>query len=114
MSYVVSPFEVNAKALATPLKCRFVHLYPAIATRHSDTIDCVFLVDGHTVTVAISCAAISALKERDRGPLSDQQLAVIAARFLRASLEAANNPDQAELFVGEGELLALAKELRYL
>jgi len=113
MSYIVTPFEVVAKALAAPLKCRFVHLYAAIATRHSDTIDCVFLVDGHTVTVAISCAAISALRDHDRRPLTDQQLAEIAARFLRETLEAGNNPEQGEISVDEGKLREMVKELGY-
>ena len=52
MSYIVTPFEVSSKALAGPVKCRFVHLLSGIATRHSDTIDCWFRVNGHKVTVA--------------------------------------------------------------
>jgi len=33
MSYIVTPFEVSAKGLEAPVKVRFVHLFPAIATR---------------------------------------------------------------------------------
>ena len=46
MSYIVTPFEVTSKALEAPVKVHFVHLYSAIATRHSDSMDAVFLVDG--------------------------------------------------------------------
>ncbi len=114
MSYIITPFEVSSKSLPDRLKCRFIHLYAAIATRHSDTMDCVFRVDGQTVTVALSCAAISALKDRDHCLLHDQQLAEIAARFLRKTLEAGSDPTQAELFVGEAEIRALARDLGYL
>jgi len=106
MSYIVTPFEVSSKALAHPVQCRFVHLLSGIATRHSDTIDCFFLIDGRKATVAISCAAITALREREGHALSDRRLAEIAARFLRRTLEQGYDPTeaQAELFIGEAEL----------
>ncbi len=114
MSYIVTPFEVSSKALPSPVKCRFVHLLPGIATRHSDTIDCIFLVEGQKVTVAISCAAISELREHKERQLSDQQLAEIAGLFLRRTLQEGYDPTQAELFVGATVLRALARELGYL
>jgi hypothetical protein len=115
MSYTVTPFEVSSKALAYPVKCRFVHLLPAIATRHSDTIDCLFHVQGRRVTVAISCAAIAALRQQEGQQFpSDQQLAEIAALHLRRTLEQGYDPTQAELLVGEAPLRALAQELGYL
>ena len=43
MSYIVTPFEVSSKGLEAPVKVHFVHLYSAIATRHSDSIDASFL-----------------------------------------------------------------------
>jgi hypothetical protein len=114
MSYVVTPFEVSSRALGEPVHCRFVHLLSGIATRHSDTIDCVFLANGKRVMVAISCAALTELREREHKPLSDQQLADIAARFLRRTLERGNDPTMSELFLGDAELRALGKELGYL
>lgn len=114
MSYVVTPFEVSSKVLARPVMCRFVHLLSGIATRHSDTIDCFFLVDGRQVTVAISCAALTQLREREQKPLSDQQLAEIAALHLRRTLGAGYDPTQAELFLGGAEGRALARELGFL
>ena len=114
MSYIITPFEVSSKALAAPVKCRFVHLLSGIATRHSDTIDCWFRVDGHKVTVAISCATLTQLREREGKYLSDQQLAEIAALLLRRTLEEGYDPVQAELFIGETELRTLGRELGYL
>jgi hypothetical protein len=115
MSYTVTPFEVNSRALPEPVKVRFVHLFPAIATRHSDTIDVVFLVNGQHVTVAISCAALTELRnEREGKGLSDQQLAETAAVLLRRTLQAGYDATQAELFMGRTELRALGRELGYL
>ncbi len=114
MSYMVTPFEVTSRTLSGPVRVKFVHLLAGIATRHSDTMDCVFLVDGRSVTVAISCADLAKLRQHDRNALSDQQLADIAACFLRRALEQGNDPRQAELLLGEDRLIRLAKELKYL
>jgi hypothetical protein len=124
MSYIVAPFEVSAKALAAPVKVRFWHLLPGIATRHSDTIDCVFRigpqhvhgerVDGQRVTVSISCAALTQLRDKEHKYLSDQQLAEIAALHLRRTLSQGYDAAQAELFIDEKHLRALGQELGYL
>jgi hypothetical protein len=113
VSHVITPFEVSTEALGGPAKCRFVHLYPAIATRHSDTMDCVFRVNGRKATVAISCAGLKRLADQDHTPLRDQQLAEIAALHLRRVLERGYDPTEAALFVGEEGLRLLAKELGY-
>ena len=114
MSYIVTPFEVTSKGLGAPVKVHFVHLYSAIATRHSDSIDAVFLVDGLKATVAISCATLAELRERDRKNLTDQQLADIAALHLRRTLEHGYEATEAELFLRGEELRALGRELGYL
>ena len=114
MSYIVTPFEVSSRALAEPVKVRFVHLFAAIATRHSDTIDCDFLVDGKHTTVSISCLALTELREKEQKYLSDQQLAEIAARHLRRTLEQGYDATQAELFIDGAQLHALGKELGFL
>ena len=111
MSYIVTPFEVSSQALAAPVRVRFVHLFSAIATRHSDTIDCVFLVDGQHVTVSIACPALTELREKEQKYLSDQQLAEIAALHLRRTLEQGYDATQAELFIDGAHLRALGKEL---
>ena len=114
MSYVVMPFEVASKGLGGPVKVHFVHLYPAIATRHSDSIDAVFLVDGRKATVAISCATLAELRERDGKNFTDQQLADIAALHLRRTLEHGYEATEAELFLRGDEFRALGRELGYL
>ncbi|MGA2987698.1 MAG: hypothetical protein ABSG32_28245 [Terriglobia bacterium] len=114
MSYIVTPFEVTSRALAETVKVRFVHLFPAIATRHSDTIDCVFLVDGQHATVSIACPALTELRDKENKYLSDQHLAEIAALYLRRTLENGYDATQAELFIGGAQLRALGKELGYL
>ena len=114
MSYIVAPFEVSAKGLEAPVKVHFIHLYPAIATRHSDTIDAAFLVNGQKATVAISCAALAELRERDGKNLTDQQLADIAALHLRRTLQRGYDATEAELFLSGEEFRALARELGYL
>ena len=114
MSYIVTPFEVTSKGLEAPVRVHFVHLYSAIATRHSDTMDAVFLVGGQKVTVAISCATLAELQERDRKNLTDQQLADIAALHLRRTLEHGYAATEAELFLSGEEFRALGRELGYL
>jgi hypothetical protein len=113
MSYTVTPFEVSSRALAEPVKVRFVHLFAAIATRHSDTIDCVFLVDGQHVTVSVSCRALAELREKEQKYLSDQQLAEIAALYLRRTIEDGYDATQAELFIDQRQLCGLGKVLGY-
>jgi len=114
MSYVILPFEVSSKALNEPAKIRFLHLLSGIATRHRDSIDCSFLVNGRKVLVAISCAALTALREGEHKFLSDQQLAEIAARVLRRSIEEGYDPALEELFLDGEELRAAAYELGFL
>ena len=114
MSYIVMPFEVSSKGLEAPAKVHFVHLFSAIATRHSDTIDAVFLVDGERATVAISCATLAELPARDGKNLTDQQLADIAALHLRRTLQQGYDATEAELFLGGEQFRALARELGYL
>ena len=114
MSHIIAPFEVSSRALPEPARVRFVRLISAIATRHSDTVDCVFLVDGQKVTIAISCAALTELRERENIYLTDQQLAEIAAEFLRRTLEGGYDVREAELFIGREDLRALAGKLGFL
>ncbi len=114
MSHIVAPFEVASRALPYPVKCHFVRLMPGIATRHSDTIDLFFLAGGQEVTVAISCATLTELREKEGKYLTDQQLAEIAALHLRRTLEQGYDPTQAELFLAGDEFKALARTLGYL
>jgi hypothetical protein len=113
VSFFVTPFEVSSRTFSQPVRCRFVHIFPGIATRHSDTIDCVFRVNGRRVVVAIPCATLHTLREREHKYLTDQQLAEIAGLHLRGVLENGYDPTQVELLLGDGELRVLASQLGY-
>ena len=39
MSEFINPFDVPSKVTDQVYRCRFSHLWNAIATRHADTID---------------------------------------------------------------------------
>ncbi len=114
MSYAITPFDVSSEALAGAIRVRFLHLLPGIATRHSDTIDCVFLVDGRKVMVGISCATLADIREREKKFLSDQQIGEVAALYLRRTLERGYDATQAELLVGGAVLREMATELGFL
>jgi hypothetical protein len=114
MSYFITPFEVSSKALPHAVPVRFVHIAPGIATRHSDTIDAVFLAGGQKVMVALPCATLTELRERERRNLTDQQLAEIAAAFLRSTLERGYDPALAELRMTGQELRDVARRLGYI
>jgi len=114
MSYLINPFEVRCKILARRLRVRFVHLAPGITTRHSDTIDVEFLVDGQKVTVAVPCATLAELRERERRNFTDQQLAEIAAAYLRTTLERGFDPALVELRMTDQELRQVAGQWGYL
>jgi hypothetical protein len=100
--------------LGAPVQIRFIHLLSGIATRHSDSIDVSFLVNGHKVVVAISCATLTTLREQNKVFLTDQQLVEVAARFLQRNLEDGYDPSLTELLLGGEELLALARKLKFL
>ena len=70
--------------------------------------------DGQKATVAISCATLAELRERDGKNLTDQQLADIAALHLRRTLEHGYEATEAELFLSGEEFRALGRELGYL
>ena len=77
-------------------------------------MDCVFLVNGQKVTVAISCAALARLSGQDQVTFTDQQLVDIAARCLRRRLEEGYNPLLGEVFLGEDDLRDLGRELKFM
>ena len=114
MSYLITPFEVVSKVLAGSVQVRFVHLASGIATRHSDTIDVMFIAGGRKVMVAIPCATLTSLREIERKNLSDQQLAEVAAAHLRSTLERGYDANLAELRMTDAELRMLGRQLGFL
>ncbi len=113
MSFSMAPFEVASASLAEPAKVHFVRLMPGIATRHSDTIDIFFRVNGRPALVAISCATLSELDAKESRHFTDQQLVDIAGQWLHRTLAAGYDATVAELFLGGADFRSMAKELGY-
>lgn len=111
MSELVEPFQVRARLTGEDYTVRFSHLWAAIATRHSDTIDCKFLVNGRGVIVALAHPGFVDFRERAGRSLTDQEAAHLAATYLRECLEADRDTDRTTLFVPREEVLRLAGQL---
>lgn len=87
MSQFVGAFEVVSKLSGHVYQCRFSHMWNGIATRHSDTIDTKFLVDGGAVVVGLAHTAFVKFRERAGRDLSDREASFIAAEYLRERFE---------------------------
>lgn len=87
MKEFVGAFEVTSKLTGHVYQCRFSYLWNGIATRHSDTIDTKFFVDGDVVTVGLSHTAFVEFRERHNRDLSDREASFVAAEYLRERLE---------------------------
>lgn len=62
-------------------------MWNGIATRHSDTIDTKFFVDGEAHVVGLAHTALVKFRERTGRDLSDREASFIAAEYLRERLE---------------------------
>lgn len=111
MSELVAPFTVRARLTGEEHKVHFSHLWSAVATRHSDTVDCKFLVNGRGVVVALAHPGFVDFRERAGRSLTDQEAAQLAATYLRECLEADRDTDRTTLFVPREEALRLAEKL---
>lgn len=111
MPTMVPPFTVRARLTGEEYKVRFSHLWAAIATRHSDTIDCKFLVNGRGVIVALAHPAFEEFRQRAGRSLSDDEAAQLAAAYLRESLEADRDTHLPILSVPRQEVLRWAEQL---
>ncbi len=114
MSELVEPFEVQSRLTGEVYRVRFSHLWVAISTRRSDTVDCKFLVNGRGVIVALAHRGYVAFSERTGRQLSDPEAAQIAAAYLRECLEDDCHSDRTTLYVPSEEVVALADRLGYL
>jgi hypothetical protein len=109
MSELVAPFTVRARLTGDTYKVRFSHLWGAIATRHSDTIDCKFFVNGRGVVVALAHTGLLDVRRRVGRSLSDEETARLAAAYLRACLAADRDVDHKQHFVPREEIIRLAE-----
>ncbi len=95
MSDFVRPFEVASKMTDMVYRVRFSHMWNAIATRHADTIDCKFFVDGKGVVLGLPHTAFVEFRERYKRSLTDREASFIGAEYLRERLQ---QEDEHELY----------------
>lgn len=109
MSDFVKPFEVASKMTDVVYHVRFSHLWNAIATRHADTIDCKFYVDGKGVVLGLVHTGFVEFRERFKRSLTDREASFIAAGYLRERLE---QEDEHELYdVPQKDVMRIIEKL---
>ena len=105
MSQFIGAFEVTSKLSGQTYQCRFSHMWNGIATRHSDTIDTKFFVDGEAHVVGLAHTAFVKFREKAKRELTDRECSFVAAEYLRERLE---EDDLRPLYdVPESEILRL-------
>jgi hypothetical protein len=87
MSQFVGEFDVTSRLTDRTYHCRFSHLWNGVATRHSDTVDTKFLVDGKGSVVGLSHPGIVQFTSKAGRELSDREASYVAAQYLREQLE---------------------------
>ena len=109
MSAFVGAFEVTSKLTGKAHQCRFSHMWNGIATRHADTIDTKFFVDGQSLVLGLAHTAFVKFRERAGRDLTDREASFIAAEFLRERLE---EEDERPLYdVAEDDVLRLIGQI---
>jgi hypothetical protein len=83
----IGAFAVSSKVTEYVYKCRFSHCWNGIATRHADTMDCKFFVDGRGVVLGLAHPGFVEFRVRAGRNLSDREASYIAADYLRGRLE---------------------------
>jgi hypothetical protein len=87
MSEFVGEFDVTSRLTDRTYHCRFSHLWNGVATRHSDTVDTKFLVDGKGSVVGLSHPGIVEFTAKAGRNISDREASYVAAQYLREQLE---------------------------
>ena len=87
MSSFVGPFDVMSSLTGQAYQVRFSHLWNGIATRHSDSVDTKFFVDGHAAIVGLAHTGFVQFRARAGRDLTDREASFIAANYLRERLE---------------------------
>ena len=100
MSQFVGAFEVVSKLTGRVYQCRFSHMWNGIATRHSDTIDTKFFVDGEALVVGLSHVGVVKFREKAGRDLTGREASFIAAEYLKERLE---EEDERTLYDVTGE-----------
>ena len=87
MSQFIPPFDIPSKVTDYVYHCRFSHCYNGIATRHADTMDCKFLVDGKGVLLGLAHPGFVEFRAQAGRNPTDREASYIAAEYLRERLE---------------------------
>lgn len=87
MNQFVGAYEVVSKLSGHVYDVRFSHIWNAIATRHSDTIDAKFNVDDIGRIVGLSHNAFVSFREKAGRDLTDREASFVAAEYLKERLE---------------------------
>ncbi|HYT24510.1 MAG TPA: hypothetical protein VEW05_30265 [Candidatus Polarisedimenticolia bacterium] len=87
MSQFIGAFEVTSKLSGETYQCRFSHMWNGIATRHADTIDTKFFVDGRAHVVGLAHTAFVKFRTKSGRDLTDREASFVAAEYLRGRLE---------------------------
>jgi hypothetical protein len=87
MSQFIGAFEVTSKLSGNTFQCRFSHMWNGIATRHADTIDTKFFVDGRAHVVGLAHTAFVKFRDKAGRDLTDREASFAAAEYLRERLE---------------------------
>jgi len=114
MSELVAPFTVTGQLTNAEYKIRFSHLWVGMTTRHADTIDCKFLVNGHSVIVGLAHKGFVEFRQRANRSLQDKEAAQIAALFLGTYCENDHTLPTRPLSVSREEVLRIAQQLGFL
>jgi len=106
----IGAFDVPSRLTDQAYAVRFSHLWNGIATRHSDTIDAKFLVDGRGVIIGLAHTAFVKFRESSGRDLTDREASYVAAEYLRERLQ---QEDERDLYdVSEAEVLRLISVLK--
>src|SRR5258708_7434869 len=92
MSQFIGAFEVNSKLSGQVYQCRFSHMWNGIATRHADTIDTKFFVDGQAHVVGLAHTAFVKFRPKAKRALTDREASFVAAEYLRERTEEDDAP----------------------
>ncbi|HXY00694.1 MAG TPA: hypothetical protein VEI54_07215 [Candidatus Limnocylindrales bacterium] len=87
MNQFIGAFEVTSKLSGHVYRCSFSHIWNAIATRHSDTIDAKFVVDDEGHIVGLAHTAFVEFRKKTGRDLTDREASFVAAEYLRDRLE---------------------------
>ena len=109
MSQFIGAFEVTSKLSGEIYQCRFSHMWNGIATRHADTIDTKFFVDGQAHVIGLAHTAFVKFRAKTERDLTDREASFVAAEYLRERLE---EDDLRPLYdVPETEVLRLINQV---